>query len=72
MYTIAEISEMNIAMKTCLKLSSPASILLTVSSSDIESADATSVSLTGPLLWALSNCKQKGYKERYLEPNINP
>lgn len=51
-------SNISIAMIACLKLS-PASILLTVSSSDVESAGATLVSLTGSFFWALSSCKQK-------------
>jgi hypothetical protein len=51
-------SNISIAMIACLKLS-PASTRLTVSSSDVESAGATLVSLTGSFFWALSSCKQK-------------
>ena len=63
-------SNINIAMIACLKLRSPASILLTVSSSDVESADATLVSLAGSCFWALSSCvNRKGNEERNLEHN---
>lgn len=60
---MTEIRKTSIAIKTCLKLRIPASILLTVSNSGVESADPTQVLPTVIFSQVMSHWKKKKKKQ---------